>query len=412
MNNLNLKDKCFFIKSNLFKKKNILLSIILVLFILILLLCFNLIYFVIDYKNTNFEKNVDMRTLLVYGDENSDYSKINDIAHVIYNDSTKFYNGFSAEISEFDVEDLTGYVNFFPLHYSNEIEVIEGRNIKNNNEAVCPVNFYPHSVYESEQSTTIKIYPNYYLKKDKILGRTFIIPSNNENNSDINVEIVGLYSTKSNLKSINTCYISLNDYAKLASPYSAIITSTYPDGTEETEYVEHKGNMVIVDDYKNVSKVKDEIIKMDFSVYEAMYLEEETLSFMIIVPLLISIIVIILSLNIIYSFISKKIKYRLHSYGILKALGYSKKAIISIDLLENVLVFLISFIISFIIYLIAYIILMNTILVEFTYESVMIKIPFLYIIPFIIVFIGMIILICKIKLNKTLKVSTNEILKN
>ena len=170
--------------------------------------------------------------------------------------------------------------------------------------------------------------------------------------------------------------------------------------------------MVIVDDYKNVSKVKDEIIKMDFSVYEAMYLEEETLSFMIIVPLLISIIVIILSLNIIYSFISKKIKYRLHSYGILKALGYSKKAIISIDLLENVLVFLISFIISFIIYLIAYIILMNTILVEFTYESVMIKIPFLYIIPFIIVFIGMIILICKIKLNKTLKVSTNEILKN
>ena len=119
-----------------------------------------------------------------------------------------------------------------------------------------------------------------------------------------------------------------------------------------------------------------------------------------------------MSLNIIYSFISKKIKYRLHSYGILKALGYSKKAIISIDLLENVLVFLISFIISFIIYLIAYIILMNTILVEFTYESVMIKIPFLYIIPFIIVFIGMIILICKIKLNKTLKVSTNEILKN
>ena len=65
MNNLNLKDKCFFIKSNLFKKKNILLSIILVLFILILLLCFNLIYFVIDYKNTNFEKNVEMKTAII-----------------------------------------------------------------------------------------------------------------------------------------------------------------------------------------------------------------------------------------------------------------------------------------------------------------------------------------------------------
>ena len=69
------QDKIFFIRSSIFTKRNVLLSIILVLILLILLVCFHLIFFVTDYQMINESKNIDMRTLLVYGEENKDFEK-------------------------------------------------------------------------------------------------------------------------------------------------------------------------------------------------------------------------------------------------------------------------------------------------------------------------------------------------
>ena len=79
------QDQVFLIRSSIFTKRNILLSIILILILLILLVCFHLIFFVTDYQLINESKNIDMRTLLVYGEENKDFSQIDKLEHVVYN---------------------------------------------------------------------------------------------------------------------------------------------------------------------------------------------------------------------------------------------------------------------------------------------------------------------------------------
>lgn len=411
MNKISLKDRCFFVRSNLFEKRNIFLFIILVLVILILLICFNLIFFVDDFQNTNINKNVDMRTLLVYSQsEDVDFDVINNLEHVIYNNSTKFYGSTGSYSEEFNDGDADGYVDIYPLLIPEDINIVKGRSIESDTEAICPTSFYPHSIYINEDSDDMKIYPSYYLDDNNIIGRNFTIKSANPQNEDLSVKIVGLYNPKDNLKPVNGCYISENAYEQIVSPYDMTVTSYYEDGTVVTENIEYSGNVVIVDDYNNVEIVKEELESMGFSVDNAFYIDQEILKSVFTIPLFISLIIIILSLNIIYSFINKKTKYRLHNYGILKTVGYSQKNIISIDTLENVFVFIFSFIVSFLLYIIIYFILMRTLLVEFTFGNLSVHIPFLYIILFIISFVVIIILMCKFKLSKILNQPVRKLL--
>ena len=410
MHDISFKDKLFLIKPNLFKKRNILLSIILILVILILLTCFTMIFFVKDFERDMDQKDITSRTLLVYGRDNDDFSLIDDVEHVIFNDSTKYYNPAYKDISEFDNGDAKGSVDIYPLILPDEIEIVEGRGIEHKYEAICPINFYPHNIYINENSDTMRIYPELYLSREETLGKTFVIPTSNEEYEDIAVTIVGLYNPKDNFKTINSCYISKSAFDEINSPYSVIIISGHEDGTEEIEYVGYEGNMVIVDTYENVSTVKQALEEMGFSVSETFVIGEEIITIIYTIPIFISIIIILLSINIIYIFISKKIKYRLHNYGLLKTLGYTKNTIISIDTLENIIVFLISFIISFILYLLLYFILTKTFLIEFLYNSYIIQIPILSIFFLIILFILLIILICRIKLNRILKHTAKDLL--
>ena len=406
------QDKVFLIRSSIFTKRNILLSIILILILLILLVCFHLIFFVTDYQLINESKNIDMRTLLVYGEENKDFSQIDKLEHVVYNNSTKFYGGTARNVPEFNVDNAMGYVEIYPLLPSNDITIIEGRNIENNYEAICPINFYPHNVYLNQNTNTMKIYPKYYMDSDDIIGKRFVISSENEENSDITVEVVGLYDPEENLKSISSCFISMQDYDQIINPYSMILTSYDENGNKYVENIEYSGNMVVVDDYDNVESVKRSIEEMGFSVNNAFHIDEEILKTIFTIPLLVSLIVIILSLNILYSFINKKMKYRLHKYGILRTLGYNKKFIVSIDTWENLFVFLGSFIIAFLLYLTIYFVLSQTLLIELTYDNFILHFPILFILGLIALFVITIIGICKHKLKKILNLSINELLKD
>ena len=411
MNNISFKDKYFLLHSNLLKKRNILLFIILVLVILILLLCFNLIFFVGDFQEININKNVDMRTLLVYSkDDKANFNDISNLKHVVYNNSTKFYGSTGIYSEEFNNKETKGFVAVYPLLLPKELKIINGRSIQSDNEAVCPTNFYPHSIYINENSDIMRINPEYYLNTGDIIGKKFTIKSNNPENENITVKIVGLYNSEDNLKPINGCYISETAYDQIVSPYEATITNYLEDGSIVTENIDYTGNIVIIDEYKNVKNVKNKLEEMGFSVSSAFYIDNQILKSIFTIPLLISLIVIILSLNIIYSFINKKVKYRLPNYGILKTIGYNKRIIISIDTLENIIVFIFSFIIAFLLYIAIYTILMNTILVEYVYNNLTIHIPFLYIIIFVILFIIIITIMCKSKLNKVLNQPIRDLL--
>ena len=186
MNNISFKDKYFLLHSNLLKRRNILLFIILVLVILILLLCFNLIFFVGDFQEININKNVDMRTLLVYSkDDKANFNDISNLKHVVYNNSTKFYGSTGIYSEEFNNKETKGFVAVYPLLLPKELKIINGRSIQSDNEAVCPTNFYPHSIYINENSDIMRINPEYYLNTGDIIGKKFTIKSNNPENSRI-----------------------------------------------------------------------------------------------------------------------------------------------------------------------------------------------------------------------------------
>ena len=110
-----------------------------------------------------------------------------------------------------------------------------------------------------------------------------------------------MYNSEDNLKPINGCYISETAYDQIVSPYEATITNYLEDGSIVTENIDYTGNIVIIDEYKNVKNVKNKLEEMGFSVSNAFYIDNQILKSIFTIPLLISLIVIILSLNIIYS---------------------------------------------------------------------------------------------------------------
>ena len=148
----------------------------------------------------------------------------------------------------------------------------------------------------------------YILNGDDLIGKTLTIKSSNEDYSDIQVEFIGIYDATSKLNSLHTCYITVYDYDKVTSPYEGEWSGTYEDGTVVVERFEYEGNMVVVDDYKNVDSVANSLIDNNFEVVRADAIDKEMLNYYILIPLLLCLIILIVCLNLFYSFIKKRLK--------------------------------------------------------------------------------------------------------
>ena len=405
----------WYLKRKIFQKRNIVMIIILMFLLIISFFGLTITMTIFNYKNNLVNKNYEYRTLTINQKEeniNDDISKVGSIENVAFVGSTKYLNGSIVKVKDFDVDDLKGTIQIFPL--------IPGRNIKSSydedtleeGKIICPKKFYPHSLALNSDADNFDmgiVYSNVLNGEDYIGKKVEIKSESDEQNYQF--EIVGTYNQNESLNSINTCLVNIKDYDKLASPYSGIGYGVDNEGNEIEDYYEYEGLMVLVDKLDNLSKVKSKLIELGYNVENYFVLDNQSIFIYIYIPLLICLIVLIVCINIIYNFIVKKTKEKLKVYGIQSAVGFENKLILNLDIWENIIVYGISFIFSFVIYYIVLQILIRTLLYEFVYNSVSIVVPVMLISVYFGVLLLFIVYVNRRLVTNILKRNTSKLLK-
>ncbi len=380
----------WYLKRKILQKRNIVMMIILMFLLLISFFGLTITWTIFNYKNNLINKNYEYRTLTINQKEdniNDDILKVSSIENVTFVGSTKYLNGSIVKVKDFDVDDLKGSIQIFPLISGRNIKSSYDENTLEEGKIICPKKFYPHSLALSSDADNFDmgiVYSKVLNGFDYIGKKVEIKSESGEQNYQF--EIVGTYNQNESLNSINTCLVNIKDYDKLASPYSGIGYGVDNEGNEIEDYYEYEGLMVLVDKLDNLSKVKSKLIELGYNVENYFVLDNQSIFIYIYIPLLICLIVLIVCINIIYNFIVKKTKEKLRVYGI-------------------------SFIFSFVIYYIVLQILIRTLLYEFVYNSVSVVVPVLFISMYFGVLLLFIVYVNRRLVTNILKRNTSRLLK-
>lgn len=407
---MSFKDQMFIVKSKLFSKRNKLLIAILTFLILVLQVCITTVYIMNYYTKTTNARNVGLRSLQVTAqNEDQDYSIIDDIEHVKVNVSSKYHSEMSTKAEAFNNKYKDGEIIIKPLLEKDTLKIVKGTTITSNNATICSETFYPYNIYYGENLTP-RIFKKYVLNGDDIIGKEFTVANEDNPNEKVDFKIVGTYDNQNTVESINTCYIEPQIFETLKSDYNGSITTIDGDGNKTTEYIEYKGQLVIVDDIENMPIVMSELSKLDFDFYPITEYDEETLHLITYIPIFIIIITIFIIFNVIWNILAKKINYSKENFGVLKSCGYNKKQILNLTLIENIIITSISYLISLGLYLIIYTILKSTILSEFEYYNYNLPIPILLIVISFLFIQLLVFLINKHFINKVTKFTIKDLL--
>lgn len=405
----------WYFKRKILQKRNIVMMVILMFLLLISFFGLTVTWTIFNYKNNIINKNYEYRTLTINQKEdniNDDILKVSSIENVTFVGSTKYLNGSIVKVKDFDVDDLRGSIQIFPLIPGRNIKSSYDENTLEEGKIICPKKFYPHSLALSSDADNFDmgiVYSDVLNGFDYIGKKVEIKSESGEQNYQF--EIVGTYNQNESLNSINTCLVNIKDYDKLASPYSGIGYGVDNEGNEIVDYYEYEGLMVLVDKLDNLSKVKSKLIELGYNVENYFVLDNQSIFIYIYIPLLICLIVLIVCINIIYNFIVKKTKEKLRVYGIQSAVGFENKLILNLDIWENIIVYGISFILSFVIYYIVLQILIRTLLYEFVYNSVSVVVPVLFISIYFGVLLLFIVYVNRRLVTNILKRNTSKLLK-
>ena len=405
----------WYLKRKIFQKRNIVMMIILMFLLLISFFGLTITWTIFNYKNNLINKNYEYRTLTINQNEdniNDDISKVSSIENVAFVGSTKYLNGSIVKVKDFDIDDLRGSIQIFPLISGRNIKSSYDENSLEEGKIICPRKFYPHSLALSSDADNFDmgiVYSKVLNGSDYIGKKVDIKSESGEQNYQF--EIVGTYNQNESLNSINTCFVNIKDYDKLASPYSGIGYGVDNEGNEIVDYYEYEGLMVLVDKLDNISKVKSKLIELGYNAENYFVLDNQSVFIYIYIPLLICLIVLIVCISIIYNFIVKKTKEKLKVYGIQSVVGFDNKLILNLDIWENIIVYGISFILSFVIYYIVLQILIRTLLYEFVYNSVSIDVPVMLISVYFGVLLLFIVFVNRRLVTNILKRNTSRLLK-
>ena len=127
--------------------QNRFLFIVLFFLLLVIFVAVTMITFVLDFKKINLDKNILTRTFLVEKqNDDANYDSISQIDHVDFHVSDKFLNSVGSKVAIFDKENLNGYLEFLPLIRTDDVEIVDGSNLQNPGDVICPTKFYPHDI--------------------------------------------------------------------------------------------------------------------------------------------------------------------------------------------------------------------------------------------------------------------------
>ena len=416
------------------EKRNIIFSIIIVLLIIVLYITSTIINFALQYQNNINKKSLNARTLIVERGSKTDeeLNQISNINHVVLNVSDKYRAQFPVSAEEFDEKDIKGNIVFNPLLINNGIKIINGRTIESDYEILIPEEFYPHVDFNDYGEEVI--YLDKIIKGKDLIGKSIKVYSEREHpvksinqswseydelynkwietRTPISLTIVGTYDSSVNLLEKNTCFMSLKMFDNVKSDINGGTASCTQDNICTEEWFKYVDRMIVVDEYKNLDYVKNELNNMNFSYYPVLNFDMGTFKMLVSIPMCVGLIISIISITLIKNFIAKKLYNKRKEIGLLKTLGFDNNQIINIYSKENNIILSTCFIIGFIIYMIIVKTIKYYIYVaaELEYYSMNIEIPFIYILLLIALLLLLSNYILKKKIIKYLSYNVSDLI--
>lgn len=411
---MTLKEHFYLIRSKIFRKNNVIFMLVMIVLLLILFISLGIMQLFLSFKINSERKDIGVRSLNVFEEYNSqNIEKLKNIEHVRFVGSDRLYHSVFTHAKEFDKSFATAYIKILPVIDENQLKVVSGKKQINNGEALCPMKFYPYDDMAHDYIVDSEV-----IKGKNLINRTFTSETVKDyllNPDDVyykEFKIVGVYDQSYNMASLDRCYITIDDFLEIAPLYSSYGEWTDIDGNIHREAQEFNSIYVVVDDYKNVSSVMNELRRLEFVFESASGYDEEDSALYVIVPLFISIAIMIIVINIIHNFNNKKMKQRMTYYGLLKAIGYDNQTIEKNQLLESIICYMISFVISFSIVLIGFILVKKYLLFEYVLEGLIINFPLLILICGFVITLFILFIINKKILNKRLKYTAQELIRD
>ena len=412
------------------RKENIIFVIIITLLIIILFVLMTIINFSINYKKENNKYNINARTLMVigYNKTEKELDAISNIPHVVVNVDDFYRYPYHQDVKEFDNDNLKGHLAVKSLVIKDGKKIIDGRNIKNDNEMLIPTEFYPHNEFNDYEN---KIYLDKMIKGKELIGKKIVLYSEknypfrpasmNEdeynklweewkaNRKAITFTIVGTYDTTEQLEEKNTVYVSMKALDEIKNEMSGKTTVNEADGS--VNYFSTR--MIIVDNYKNIEFVREKLNQLQIDNRLVLEYDDGVLMLITYLPLFVSVIIVIMTLILIKKFISKKFKNIHYELGLYQALGFNNNQIVLVELYENLFIAIISVIGALLVFVFLFIILTKK-LSFFTlaiYYSITFKIPYLYFTILSIILLLYILFLNKSLISNHLKCNASELLK-
>lgn len=314
------------------------------------------------FIDNSINKNPAFRTILVQLTKDDDLTNINHITD-IYSSN----NAYFADYSSLKNEKLDGWVILSYGTLNNLPQAVYGKNIDVNSEdeVICPIDFYPDSGAQNFNIKSANI-----LKKNDTLNKSFSIEyfsykkGKFENGLPIKdkkftktFKIVGLYDNKPTLNYNNECFISAKVLKKITD-----INNPYLNNNSIP------GSYILVDNLTNVNYVKNELYKKgytDISMKNTIDFEMVKVLNIGAITVLVLVIIVIIILTIFY--IKKKILNEKENLGILRALGFKKREVLKIYIMENIITSSLAFLIAILLFVITFLIIKYKVLVFFKY---------------------------------------------
>lgn len=210
-------------------------------------------------------------------------------------------------------------------------DVIKGSLFKDDesNVGIIPEKFLPASNIES-----IKDIKNQtYIDGKSLLGKKL---TGKCGTSTYTFTVIGVYDSNQSMDDENVCYIPYHDIEEINNK----IKSNTSSNNESHPIV------VVVDNYKNVQSVINQLNKNGMQTSPMVYMNTRISSFINIVGGILSIIIFIVVLINISLTTLNSVKDRTQEIGLLKSIGYSNKLILIILNIETIILGIIGFSIS------------------------------------------------------------------
>lgn len=340
-------------------KKNIFMYLQFTLCTVLLLFVLNFKYNFYNLLTNNLSQNIGFKSLSVTAKTDQPdlgQTELSNIKNVVAVYSSK-YDGYGVE-SDLKSSKIDGKID---LLYSDENiipKVMIGESISSKDEgvAICPMKFYPSS----------KAY-NLFIKEDEILngeeliGKTFKARYYSYKNNNGTLEedkeyskdfkIVGVYDSELTMNTANSCYISAKDMISMKD------STTIKD--EETFY----NFVVVADSIDSIPKIKEEILSLGFlDASIRSEFDEKIVNIILLSCDLITSIIIFAICILAISYIKKKLIYENKFIGTLRSVGFTKKHVLNLSILEQFVINLISYMIGIVVFYIIFLVIKCTLL--------------------------------------------------